>query len=757
MQGLQALSATFLADLVAFAQAHPWIVALRLGVALALGYGLFKYRQLYKASQRTAAENAGLIDNLTEGVYRSSPDGLQLSANRALVKLNGYGTEAEQIAAVGNIGEEWYVEPGRRAEFKERLTRDGRIENFVSEVYRHKTRERIWVSESARMVVDPTTGEPLHYEGSVREVTDSVRRREIEERFRKLTDMVPGGLFQLVRDPDGQFSVPYVSSGFFRTVGIEESADFADPRTYYHRIHADDREAYARSLRESGMGLKTWNMEFRVDDPDGPGRWLHIVAQPEKSDQTTIWHGYVSDITARKIQELEIEEMAYVDPLTGLPNRRVLAERMEQVAARCKQRLHLAAALFIDLDNFKELNDTHGHETGDNYLVQVADRLRQTLRDGDTVARIGGDEFVIVLQSVGREERSARQNTLAVAEKVMTSLREPYRLNRMTYTSTASIGVVIFDGSAGNVEDIIRRADQAMYEAKMAGRDRIGTAFAGTTASEDRSDEDAPLADELASAITQRELVLHFQPQVDRQGRLVGAEGFLRWQHPKLGTIKADRLMRIASKADLASDLDLVALEFAVETLSIWNRTPGLETVRLAVNTGSTSLLDVRTVTRLRTLIEQHRICPGRLTIEIREQVQRNAKANLELRVEALKALGIRFSLDDFGSGYSSITYLKQLRFDEVKIDGAFISGIEGNEDNAALVKTIIAMAETLRITAVAGQVESERQEALLRGLGCQVFQGGRYGGTMDGVAFASYAASMQGGSEDSQATGKAG
>ncbi|MEZ5811043.1 MAG: EAL domain-containing protein [Rhizobiaceae bacterium] len=751
------MSAPFLVDLVEFAQAHPWIVALRVAVALALGYGLFKYRQLYKASQHAAAENAELIDNLTEGVYRSSPDGLQLSANRALVRLNGYETEAEQIAAVGDIGEEWYVEPGRRAEFTDLLERDGRIENFVSEIYRHKTRERIWISESARIVADPKTGEPLHYEGSVREITDSVRRREVEERFRKLTDMVPGGLFQLVRDPDGRFSVPYVSSGFFRTVGIAETADFSDPRTYYHRIHADDREAYARSLRDSGLRLRPWNMEFRVTDDDSSERWLHIVAQPEKSDRTTIWHGYVSDITVRKIQELEIEEMAYVDPLTGLPNRRVLAERMEQVASLCKQRLQFAAALFIDLDNFKELNDTHGHETGDNYLVQVADRLRQTVRDGDTVARIGGDEFLILLQSVGREDRAARQNTLAVAEKVMACLRQPYRLNRMTYTSTASIGVVIFDGSTSNVEDVIRRADQAMYEAKMAGRDTIGTTFADTETADSSSDEDAALVDELASAINQRELVLHFQPQIDSRRRLVGAEGYLRWEHPKHGLIKAARLVRIAGKAGLATDLDLVAMEFAVETLSIWNRTPGLETVRLAVNAGSTSLVDVRTVTRLQTLIAQHRICPGRLTIEVREQVQRNAKANLEARIEALKALGIRFSLDDFGSGYSSITYLKQLRFDEVKIEGAFVSGIEGNKDNAALVKTILAMAETLGITAVAEHVENENQEAILRGLGCQVFQGRHYADAMDGMAFVSYATSISTENDAPPAAGTAG
>lgn len=732
--------------LVEFAIAHPWIVVARLAIAIGLVYGLMAYRRLYRRSKQTAAENAELIENLTEGVYRTSPDGRQLSANRALVKLNGYDSEAELLAGVKDIATEWYVDPNRRSEFQALLAENDKVEDFISEIYRHKTRERIWISESARMVRDPETGEVVHYEGSVREITDSIRRREIEEQFRKLTDMLPGGLFQLVRNPDGTFVAPYVSGGFCRTVGIEETDKVSDPLSYFENVHPEDREQYLLSLRNSGRKLETWNYEFRIVDEDSTERWLHVVAQPEKSGKTITWHGYISDITVRKEQEMEIEELAYVDPLTGLPNRRVLMDRMAQAATDCKRRELFAAALFIDLDHFKDLNDTQGHETGDLFLIQVANRLQEAVRGGDTVARIGGDEFVILLQSIGNEEWNAQENTLAVAEKVMASLREPYQLGKLSYKASASLGAVIFDGSETNVEYILNRADKAMYDAKTNGRDTIGTSFihASDQAEADNAGVSDELTEELMSAIRQRELFLHFQPQVDKNGNLIGAEGFLNWKHAERGIIRAKPLLTLAKNGGVSTDLDLVAVEIAIETLAIWSRTPGLETVRLSVNAGAAFMLDERTVDQVNTLIEQHRIRPGMLTIEITEQVHRSARANMEERMAALKSRGIRFSLDDFGSGYSSITYLKQLKFDEVKIEGTFVAGIDGDEDNEALIKTILAMAGTLGITAVAEHVESQSQEEFLRAYGCDVFQGRYYAGAMDGEAFAKFAMSNQ-------------
>ena len=273
-----------------------------------------------------------------------------------------------------------------------------------------------------------------------------------------------------------------------------------------------------------------------------------------------------------------------------------------------------------------------------------------------------------------------------------------------------------------------------------AGGDSIGTVFAVRAGETEANGEEELLASDLARAIRRRELELKYQPQVDRNGNLVGAEGFIRWPHPEHGTIRADRLLPLAKKAGLSTDLDILAMNIAVETLALWSRTPGLEAVRLAVNAGTSFLLDEGAIEQINGLVDEHRIRPGMLTIEITEQVHRSARENIETRMTALKEAGIRFSLDDFGSGYSSITYLKQLAFDEVKIEGAFVSGIDGDEDNGALVKTILAMASTLGITAVAEHVESERQEAFLRAYGCDVFQGRYYGGAMSFDEFTTFA-----------------
>ncbi len=735
---------SILSALIEFAQEHPGIVIGRIAIALLLLSGAIAYRRLYRISKQAASENAELIDNLTEGVYRSSPDGQQLSANQALVKLNGYKTEAELLSSIKDMAKELYVNPERRAEFLEQLAKHDRVENFVSEVYRHKTRERIWISESARIVRDPKSGEAIRYEGSVREVTDSVHRREIEERFRKLTDMLPGGLFQLVRDQNGVFSAPYVSSGFCRTVGISETSQVDNPHSYFQNLHPEDRESYVKSLRDSGVNLETWNTEFRVVDKDGTERWLHVVAQPERTGETTTWHGYIADITIRKRQEIEIEEMAFVDPLTGLPNRRVLMDRIAQTLADCKRRNQYGAALYIDLDHFKELNDAHGHETGDIYLKQVANRLRETIRGADTVARIGGDEFVVLLRSIGNSGQFARNNALNIAQKMLAELREPYLLKKIAYKATASLGIVVFDGLHGDAEAILKQADQAMYDAKYGGRNSVGTAFVCMLEDKKDTDGDDLLTQELISAIRQRHLEFRFEPQMDNNGLLIGAEGFLCWEHPEHGAISADRIAPFAYKAGLATDLDLVAIETAIETLSIWQRSPDLKSIRLSVNAGTSILLDERTYGTIKSLMEQHRIRPGLLTIEITEQVQRSAREQIAGRMRELKALGIRFALDDFGSGYSSITYLRQLQFDEVKIEGAFVAGIDGDEENEALVKTILAMAKTLGISAVAEHVESESQEAFLRAYGCDVFQGCRYGTEMNRHEFAEFAASGQ-------------
>jgi GGDEF domain-containing protein len=243
----------------------------------------------------------------------------------------------------------------------------------VSEVYRYKTRERIWVSEGARLVRDAKTGKPLYYEGSVREITETVKRLKLEEFYQKLFNQVPGGLFQIVHASDGTFSLPFVSPGFRHILGIEPGEERFASDELLDMIDAEQRMSFLAALRRSGRELERWDCEFQARDAQGTQKWLRITATPERTPEGTVWHGYMTDCSLRKKHEMAIEKLAYRDPLTDLPNRRVLLDRLGNATRKCARKDCRGALLFLDLDNFKELNDRHGHDVGDAFLRIVAD------------------------------------------------------------------------------------------------------------------------------------------------------------------------------------------------------------------------------------------------------------------------------------------------------------------------------------------------------------------------------------------------
>jgi diguanylate cyclase (GGDEF)-like protein len=447
-----------------------WLVTANLILCLLLCQWLLRYRKLYFAARDEQSSTLELIDHLSEGIYRSTLDGRQLSANPALVRLNGYDSEAELLASVGDIAREWYVDPNRRDEFRAAMERDGKVVDFVSEIYRHKTRERIWISECARIVCCKTSGEALFYEGSVREITETIKRLKLEEQFQKLTNHLPGGLFQLVRRKDGSYSNIYLSSGFSRMLEVPQDQLLDDGKAFVRHIHAADRKAYLNAVRESGDCLQPLDMEFRVVTATGE-KWLRAIATPEATEEGITWHGYLTDVSQRKRQQMEIEQFAYFDPLTHLPNRRMLVDRLSQALAICGRRGERGALLFIDLDNFKALNDTHGHDAGDAFLVQVASRLKESLRKNDTVARIGGDEFVVIAEEIGSDHATAGARGITIANQVLAAFRQGFELGDVMHQASASIGVVVFDGTETRVDEILKQADLAMYRAKSAGRD----------------------------------------------------------------------------------------------------------------------------------------------------------------------------------------------------------------------------------------------------------------------------------------------
>ncbi|RST85890.1 EAL domain-containing protein [Aquibium carbonis] len=717
-------------------------IGLILSCALAIVMGVMAtgYRTQYLSAMEERANTRGLIENLSEGVYRSSLDGRQISANRALVRLNGYDSEEEMLACVNDIGREWYVDPRRRDEIRALLERDGRVENIVSEIYRHKTRERIWISESSRLVRHKQTGRPLYYEGSVREISETVARLKLEETFRKLTSHLPGALFQFqTRENGRQVAVEYVSIGYYGIVEISQEEGLSGDFLLSKLVHPDDITGYMEGFRQAVEGGTLLDHEFRIVTPRGNEKWLRMTAQRETSPdgEGGTWYGYISDISLRKRQALEIEKLAYFDPLTGLPNRRMFVDRMTETIHQCERSETKGVLLFVDLDNFKSLNDTQGHDVGDAYLVDVARRLKACVRPNDIVARMGGDEFVIVLETTSTEEAVASALAIATGSRIMSSLREPFRQGELRHNSSASIGMLVFDGKASTPDELLKRADIAMYRAKASGRDAMALFQAEWL---DGEAERFLLLAELRKALAEGTLSLRYQPQMDRHQRVVGAEGLLRWHHPVLGAIAPDRFIPLAEQSGMIHSICRLVLGQAVRQLADWSTDPSTAGLRLSVNVSVQSFANGPIVDHLIELIETYGIDPALLTLEITEHVTAGDKVEIGRRMGRLKALGVRFALDDFGTGYSSLSRLKGLPFDELKIDGSFVADIDKSEEDQALVRTILAIAGTLDLKVVAEHVETKAQQDFLLSAGCHRFQGYFYAPAITAAEFERFA-----------------
>jgi diguanylate cyclase (GGDEF)-like protein len=452
------------------------IASTAFAACLVLAAVALRFFSLSRKQRALAEDRLEMLNNLSEGVYRSSVDGKQISANRALVRLNGFSSEREMLEQVNrtdtdSIALEWYVDPKRRLEFQRILHRDGAVRDFVSEIHRHKTRERIWISENARLVVCPKTGAPRYYEGTVRDISETVARNTAEQRFNKLADIVPGGLFQMRMAPDGTFTVPFMSRPFVRLLGLPGGMMADDPRAQVAAIHPQDKAAYLISLDQSARTLTPWRCSFRFRNAQtGAYLWVEVSASVEREgDGGIVWSGMLTDITEQKRMFGEIERLAYHDILTDLPNRRLFVDRVTEAVKINKRRRH-GAIMFIDLDGFKAVNDTYGHQAGDRFIRLIAARLSESVRESDTVARLGGDEFVILLHDLDSDRAKAEAGVVCVAEKLIARLAEGVSFEGALRPVACSMGITMFNGQKLLPDQLITQADEAMYRAKAQGR-----------------------------------------------------------------------------------------------------------------------------------------------------------------------------------------------------------------------------------------------------------------------------------------------
>jgi diguanylate cyclase (GGDEF)-like protein len=705
-------------------------------IALPLAGILFAHsRNLALRDSSAAHVLEQVIDNLGEGFYRTSLGGKLLSANPALVAINGCDTEDELVANVRDIAGEWYVNPDRLSEFKKILSEKGNVRNFVSEVYRHKTRERIWISENARLVCDPKTGKPSHYEGTVNETTDIMVRIQEEERLRKLASHVPGGLFQLVRTSKGVFDVVFASSGFTDLLDLHSNSSGFDIEHFVSLIHPEDLSGYNMSLKISRQSGRIWSHDFRVVTDHGKTKWLKVQATPEsKPDYSIIWHGYLQDISTTKADEAVIRSLAYHDTLTKLPNRRSLIDRIQQKIASCQRSQDYSALLFIDVDNFKQLNDLHGHEVGDLLLIEIGKRLGQMVRRNDTVARLAGDEFVVLLDMSGANKEVAVKRAKSIARKITASFQSAFVLGHLSHIASVSIGGLAFTGDDNStVDDILRMADIAMYDVKKSGRNAFKIYEHGP---EGECEINAGILTGLDGLACRGELELQLQPQLDRIGFICGAEALIRWNHPQLGLLKPEQFMALAEKNGQINTINSWVLERAMNVLQGWQRHDALAGLRLAINIGLQQFMSDGFVDDIELLAKRYGVDTKLLTLEVTEKIVSQNRDNNIVMMEKLRSTGVSLSLDDFGVDYSSFSLLNEMPLNEIKIDGKFIKSIQNRPKDKILVKSILVMAEALGLSSVAEHVETPEQEKLLMELGCAVFQGFLYGGAMSQADF---------------------
>lgn len=454
-------------------------------------------------------------------------------------------------------------------------------------------------------------------------------------------------------------------------------------------------------------------------------QWLSITAVKGAAGDITHYVGALNDITLRKAAEEEIKYLAFYDFLTHLPNRRLLLDRLQQTLATNARSGRKGALLFIDLDNFKDLNDTLGHNQGDLLLQQAAQRLIICVREGDTVARLGGDEFVVMLDDLSENAQEAATQAEIVGEKILEALNQPYMLADREYQSTSSIGITLFRDHQENMDELLKQADLAMYQAKAAGRN--GLRFfdpamqAAVTAR-------AALEADLRQGVLKDQFLLYYQPQVDGEGRLTGAEALVRWQHPQRGLVSPAEFIPAAEESGLILPLGHWVLETACTQLVAWGARTEMAHLNLAVNISARQFHHPDFVDQALAVLDRTGADPQKLKLELTESLLLDDVEDIIAKMTALKARGVGFSLDDFGTGYSSLSYLKRLPLNQLKIDRSFVRDVLTDPNGAAIARTIVALGQSLGLAVIAEGVETEEQRDFLASHGCLAYQGYLFG-----------------------------
>ena len=667
------------------------------------------------------AEQQAILNNVQVGVIFARERVIEL-ANRHAELIFGYGPGemTGQRSRILYVSEEQFVEIGVRA-YQAIATQNGGFEEELQLKRRDGT--TFWALLRG-CALDPSRPQ----EGSIWVFEDITEKRLAADQLR-LSATVFENTADAVMITDAEHTIVAVNRAFQLITGYSGEEALGKNAALVKPI-IDGKDAYetiVRSLEEQHYWQgEVWNRRkngevFPVE--------ITVTAVVGHSGEVERHVGVFNDVTFRKAAEEEIRKLAFYDALTRLPNRRLMLDRLGRALTSSARHHRHGALMLIDLDNFKTLNDTLGHDVGDQLLVDAARRLESCIRKGDTVARMGGDEFVVILEDLDASGLAAMQAE-SVARKIQSQLNEPYLFdlappggapNMGSHRCTSSAGIALFIDNSLGVDELMKRADTAMYQAKAAGRNTLRffdpDMQAAVTAR-------AALEVDLRHAIEEQQFVLHYQPQLDAENRVIGGEALLRWQHPTRGLVPPNEFIRAAEETGLIIPIGEWVLETVCRQLAEWNTRPEMASLSLALNVSARQFHNVDFVFQVSSALERSGANPQRLKLELTESLLLDDVEDVIEKMNRLKAQGTGFSLDDFGTGYSSLSYLKRLPLDQLKIDRSFVRDVLTDANDASIARTVVVLAQNLGLSVIAEGVETEGQRDFLIENGCRAFQG---------------------------------
>lgn len=669
--------------------------------------------------RKQAADRLLASESRLSGIINAEPECIKIvDAQGLLRQMNPAGLamiEADSLDQVAGSPVRGLVAPEYRDAFNEMHARviAGQSMQMDFEIISLKGK-RLWM-ETHAVPMREANGEIVHL-AVTRDITE---RKKTEAELRIAATAFESQEGMLVTDANNV--VLRVNHAFTTITGyMAEEVVGQTPNILSSGRH--DKAFYAQmwaSINNTG----TWEGEVWNRRKNGEiyPEHLTITAVKDANGELCNYVATIMDITQRKAAVDEIKNLAFYDPLTQLANRRLLIDRLKQALAASARSGQRGAVLFLDLDHFKALNDTLGHDVGDLLLIQVAQRLMASVREGDTVARLGGDEFVIVLEDLSDKMLEAAKQTETIAEKIIAALNQPYLLDAHEHFSSPSMGAVVFKGHEAEVDVLLRQADIAMYQAKDSGRNALR--FFDPKMQEAITFR-VELQQELRKALEQNQFALHYQSQVSSSGRIIGAEALIRWQHPERGMISPFHFVQLAEETGLILPIGQWVLETACAQLQLWQQDPLTHNLTLSINVSAKQFLQSNFVSQVQRTIHHYAIDASRLKIELTESLLVGNVKDVVKIMSILSSMGIRFSLDDFGTGYSSLQYLKTLPLNQLKIDQSFVRDIATDNQDKAIVRTIIAMAHSLDLDVIAEGVETEEQKEFLLENHCTHYQG---------------------------------